>query len=97
MGFSCERFHWILTVRTVLSPQHPAVVQLNVGGHQFSTTLSTLRKHPESRLAELFSGQPKLRSDAQGRYFIDRDGSHFSAVLEFLRSEQVPSENIQEV
>ncbi|GLD65683.1 BTB/POZ domain-containing protein KCTD14-like protein [Lates japonicus] len=73
------------------------VVQLNVGGHLFSTSLSTLRKHPDSRLAELFSGQPKLRPDAQGRYFIDRDGSHFRAVLGFLRSEQLPTENIQEV
>ncbi|XP_050923289.1 BTB/POZ domain-containing protein KCTD14 isoform X1 [Lates calcarifer] len=73
------------------------VVQLNVGGHLFSTSLNTLRKHPDSRLAELFGGHPKLRPDAQGRYFIDRDGSHFGAVLGFLRSEQLPTENIQEV
>ena len=73
------------------------MVQLNVGGHLFSTSLSTLRKHPDSKLAELFGGQPKLRTDAQGRYFLDRDGSHFGAVLEFLRSEQLPTENIPEV
>ncbi|XP_069389897.1 BTB/POZ domain-containing protein KCTD14 isoform X2 [Paralichthys olivaceus] len=70
---------------------------LNVGGQLFSTSLSTLRKHPGSRLAEMFSGQPKLRTDAQGRFFIDRDGSHFGAVLEFLRSERLPTEHIQEV
>lgn len=80
-----------------LSPQHSPVVQLNVGGHLFSTSLSTLRKHPDSKLAELFSGQPKLRPDAQGRHFIDRDGSHFGAVLEFLRSGRLPTENILEV
>ncbi|XP_036070725.1 BTB/POZ domain-containing protein KCTD14 isoform X2 [Oryzias melastigma] len=56
-----------------------------------------LRKHPNSKLAELFSGQPRLRTDPQGRYFIDRDGSHFGAVLEFLRSEQLPTANILEV
>ncbi|KAM8769428.1 BTB/POZ domain-containing protein KCTD14 [Acanthopagrus schlegelii] len=78
------------------APASP-VVQLNVGGHLFTTFLSTLRKHPDSRLAELFSGQPKLRTDTQGRYFLDRDGSHFGAVLEFLRSDCVPTENIQEV
>ena len=72
-------------------------MQLNVGGHLFSTTLGQLRKHPESKLAELFTGQPKLRADAQGRFFIDRDGSHFGAVLEFLRSDRLPTENIQQV
>lgn len=80
-----------------LCPQASPVVQLNVGGHLFTTFLSTLRKHPDSKLAELFSGQPKLRTDTQGRYFLDRDGSHFGAVLEFLRSDCVPTENIQEV
>lgn len=72
-------------------------MQLNVGGHLFSTSLSTLRKHPDSKLAELFSGQPRLHTDPQGRYFIDRDGSHFGGVLDFLRSDWLPTENIQEV
>ncbi|KAG7480232.1 BTB/POZ domain-containing protein KCTD14 [Solea senegalensis] len=76
---------------------HSAVVQLNVGGHLFSTSLSTLRKHPNSKLAELFSRERKLHTDPQGRYFIDRNGSHFGAVLEFLRSEQLPTENIHEI
>ncbi|XP_047247354.1 BTB/POZ domain-containing protein KCTD14 [Girardinichthys multiradiatus] len=76
---------------------HSPVVQLNVGGHLFSSTLSTLRKHPDSKLAEMFSIQPKVSTDAQGRFFIDRDGSHFGAVLEFLRSEKLPTENIQQV
>ncbi|XP_024910861.1 BTB/POZ domain-containing protein KCTD14 isoform X2 [Cynoglossus semilaevis] len=56
-----------------------------------------LRKHPSSKLAELFSGERKPCADTQGRYFIDRDGSNFGAVLEFLRSERLPSENIQEI
>lgn len=73
------------------------MVQLNVGGHLFSTTLSTLRRPPDSKLAELFRGQPRLRTDPQGRFFIDRDGSHFGSVLEFLRSERLPTENVQEV
>lgn len=72
-------------------------MQLNVGGHLYSTSLSTLRKHPDSKLAELFSGQPKLHTDPQGRYFIDRDGRNFRAILEFLRSDLLPTENIQEV
>lgn len=73
------------------------VVQLNVGGHLYTTTLSTLRRYPDSRLAELFSGKPKLHTDAEGRFFIDRDGFHFRAILEFLRSDLLPTEDIQKV
>ncbi|KAM6945986.1 BTB/POZ domain-containing protein KCTD14 isoform 2-T2 [Aplochiton taeniatus] len=73
------------------------VVQLNIGGHLFCTSLSTLRKHPSSRLADVFNGQPKLRTDTDGRYFIDRDGTHFGAILEFLRTERLPTENVLEV
>ncbi|KAM8903509.1 BTB/POZ domain-containing protein KCTD14 isoform 2-T2 [Spinachia spinachia] len=76
---------------------HSPVVQLNVGGQMFSTSVSTLRKHPESKLAELLSRPPRARGDTQGRFFIDRDGTHFGAVLEYLRSDRLPAENIQEV
>lgn len=73
------------------------MVQLNVGGHLYTTSLGTLRKYPDSKLAELFSGQPKLPTDAEGRYFIDRDGRRFRAILEFLRSDLLPTEEIREV
>ncbi|XP_056139916.1 BTB/POZ domain-containing protein KCTD14 [Lampris incognitus] len=73
------------------------VVQLNIGGRLFCTSLNTLRKHPDSKLADMFSGQPKLRTDPEGRYFIDRDGKHFGAILEFLRTDRLPTENILEV
>lgn len=76
---------------------HSPVMQLNVGGHIFYTSLSTLRKHPDSNLAELFSIPSKLHVDTQGRYFIDRDGSHFGSILEFLRSERLPTENLREI
>lgn len=81
----------------ILFSQHSPVVQLNIGGHLYSTSLSTLKKHPDSKLAELFSGQPQLHTDEKGRYFIDRDGEHFRAILEFLRSGRPPTENIKEV
>ena len=64
----------------------------------YVTSLNTLLKNPDSKLAELFSGQASgLKTDAQGRYFIDRDGCHFGAILEFLRSDWLPKENIWEV
>ncbi|KAM9453939.1 BTB/POZ domain-containing protein KCTD14-like isoform 1-T1 [Salvelinus alpinus] len=80
-------------------PQSCSVVQLNVGGHVFTTSLSTLRKHPDSQLAFMFSSgqQPKLPTDAKGRYFIDRDGTHFGAILQFLRTQRLPTESVLEV
>lgn len=80
-----------------LSLHQSPVVRLNVGGQLFTTCLSTLRKQPDSKLAELFTGQSKPRTDAQGCLFLDRDGTHFGAVLEFLRSERLPTNNIREV
>ncbi|CAB1348846.1 unnamed protein product, partial [Coregonus sp. 'balchen'] len=76
-----------------------SVVLLNVGGHVFTTSLSTLRKHPDSQLASMFSSgqQPKLPTDAKGRYFIDRDGTHFGAILQFLRTQRLPTESVLEV
>lgn len=80
-----------------MSFQLSPVVQINVGGHLYTTSLSTLRKYPNSKLAGLFSGQPKLPTDGEGRFFIDRDGCHFRAILEFLRSDLLPKEDIKEV
>lgn len=80
-----------------MSFQLSPVVQLNVGGHLYTTSLSTLRKYPDSKLAELFSGQAKLPTDGEGRFFIDHDGSRFRSILEFLRSDLLPKEDIEEV
>lgn len=72
-------------------------MQLNIGGHVYSTTLDTLRKIPNSKLAEMFRGPPNLRTDAEGRYFLDRDGTHFGQILEYLRMQTVPIHHVQEV
>lgn len=80
-----------------MSFQLSPVVQLNVGGHLYTTLLSTLRKYPDSKLAGLFSRQSRLPTDGEGRFFIDRDGHPFRAILEFLRSDLLPKEDIEEV
>lgn len=72
-------------------------MQLNVGGQIYTTTLVTLRKVPHSKLAEMFSVPGKLVRDAQGRCFIDRNGTHFGAILEYLRSAEVPDQHLLEV
>jgi hypothetical protein len=61
-------------------------VKLNVGGSRFETTLSTLTRHPESMLAAMFSGRHEVPQDEDGYVFIDRDGTHFRAILNFLRT-----------
>jgi BTB/POZ domain len=37
-------------------------------------------------LARMFAGKLSSASDSQGRIFIDRDGSHFAIILNYLRN-----------
>lgn len=60
-------------------------IQLDVGGHFFSTTLQTLTKVRNTMLASMFSGRFELKTAEDGRYFIDRDGTHFRYILNYLR------------
>ena len=61
------------------------VVTLNVGGHKYETSILTLTKDPHSMLAAMFSGRHSLECKDDGCYFIDRDGTHFRYVLNYLR------------
>lgn len=61
-----------------MSPfKFPEVISLNVGGTYFTTRLSTLRRYEDTMLAAMFSGRHYIPRDADGRYFIDRDGAYF--------------------
>ena len=43
-------------------------------------------------LAAMFSGRHELDTDSEGRYFIDRDGTYFKYILNYLRDrKQLPS------
>ena len=63
------------------------IVKLNVGGKPFVTTVQTLAKDPNSMLAAMISGC--LFVDFQpyedGSFFIDRDGTYFRFILNYLR------------
>ncbi|XP_072016983.1 BTB/POZ domain-containing protein KCTD6-like [Amphiura filiformis] len=65
------------------------IVTLNVGGHVYTSSLSTLTKDRESMLGAMFSGEMSSRKDNQGNYVIDRDGKLFRYVLNFLRSSKL--------
>jgi len=63
-------------------------VQLDIGGTIFKTSLATLRtREPEtSLLANMFSGDGiSVEADEDGNYFIDRDGTNFRHILNYLR------------
>lgn len=68
--------------------QFPEVVPLNVGGMFFTTRLSTLRRYEDTMLAAMFSGRHYIPTDAEGRYFIDRDGTYFGYVTTLRASFQ---------
>ena len=60
-------------------------ITLDVGDHLFTTTTATLTHYPDTMLGAMFSGRHALIQDKNGTYFIDRDGTHFREILNFLR------------
>ena len=63
----------------------PSIVKLNVGGQHFTTSLQTLTRDPNSMLAAMFSGRHELET-TDGSFFIDRDGTYFRFILNYLRN-----------
>ena len=63
-----------------------STVKLNVGGQHFTTSVQTLTKDPNSMLAAMFSGRFNMKPSEDGSFFIDRDGTHFRFILNFLRT-----------
>ena len=60
-------------------------IKLDIGGQIHTTSIQTLRRDPDSMLAAMFSGRHELSKEADGSYFIDRDGTFFRYILNFLR------------
>lgn len=69
-----------------------SVVELNVGGMLFATTIDTLtHRNTDSMLTAMFSGRHRLHKDSKGIIFIDRDGTHFRHILNWLRDGVLPT------
>ena len=62
-----------------------STVKLNVGGHHFTTSIQTLTRDPDSMLAAMFSGRFEMKPSKDGTFFIDRDGTYFRFILNYLR------------
>ncbi|OPJ67134.1 potassium channel regulatory protein [Patagioenas fasciata monilis] len=65
------------------------VVVLSVGGVRFVTRASTLQQFPESRLARMLNHDDQEFKLVNGEFFVDRDGTLFSYIMDFLRTLQV--------
>lgn len=66
------------------------IVELNVGGSTYTTTLTTLNSYTESMLCRMVSnGNLSNATDTKERIFIDRDGPLFRYILNFLRDKQL--------
>ena len=66
-----------------------STVKLNVGGQYFTTSIQTLRKDPNSMLAAMFSGKFNTKPSEDGSFFIDRDGTYFRFILNYLRNDEL--------
>ena len=67
------------------SMQLSTKVNLNVGGQHFTTIVQTLTKDPDSMLGAMFSGRFPMKPSEDGTFFIDRDGTYFRYILNYLR------------
>ncbi|OCT95966.1 putative potassium channel regulatory protein [Xenopus laevis] len=65
------------------------LVNVNVGGMKFSTLPATLRRFPDSRLARMLDNSDREIRFLNGHFFIDRDGSLFSYILDYVRTSQL--------
>ncbi|KAK2950405.1 putative BTB/POZ domain containing protein [Blattamonas nauphoetae] len=68
-----------------------SIIELNVGGQIFPTLVTTLTHHQQSRLARIVTGSEIVPRDPEGRFFLDRTPAVFEKVLDYLRTDQLPS------
>eukprot|EP01061_Rhynchopus_euleeides_P004423 TRINITY_DN13687_c0_g2_i1.p1 TRINITY_DN13687_c0_g2~~TRINITY_DN13687_c0_g2_i1.p1 ORF type:complete len:437 (+),score=168.70 TRINITY_DN13687_c0_g2_i1:138-1448(+) len=62
------------------------VLELNVGGTEVTTFLSTLTKYENTFFSALFSGRYPVTHDSKGRIVIDRPAKPFLTILDWLRT-----------
>ncbi|CAF0928950.1 unnamed protein product [Adineta steineri] len=83
------------TETTTTTTNHLDVVELNVGGVTYATTLGTLQQaEPDSPLAivstlKVAEIKTIFGRDSKNRIFIDRDGVLFRYVLDYLRNQKL--------
>ena len=80
-------------VESFITNPETSLIELNIGGQIYTSTLFTLTKDSDSLLGMVFSPSDDksipLLKDPRGRYFIDRDGQLFRFVLDYLRNDKL--------
>jgi hypothetical protein len=86
-GATEETKKWEAEKTALAGVQHfEPIVKLDVGGVRVTTSLTTLRRFPDTMIGCMFSGRHALPKGEDGYIFMDRDGTHFRHILNFLRS-----------
>lgn len=68
-------------------------VILDVGGDKYTTSVDTLTREKDTFFTALFSRQWQLERDPKDdSIFIDRNGKLFTHILEYLRTDLVPDD-----
>lgn len=67
-----------------MPPTSSEIVRLNVGGHLYTTTKSTLNKYQSLALISILKN-----CDREGNVVVDRDGRMFEYILGFLRTDKL--------
>jgi hypothetical protein len=80
-----QRFAEELVRMHTINKMQETRVKLNIGGNVFMTSTLTLTMESDSMLAAMFSGRHALKPEDDGSYFLDRDGTHFRYILNYLR------------
>ena len=65
------------------------IVELNIGGITYTTKKSTLCSYKTSYFYYLFSEKGNMVKDKNGKIFIDRDGTTFKYLLNWLRDSSI--------
>lgn len=77
-----ESLEGLLRVKGSSVPNH---VKLNVGGEIIKTSVDTLTNEKHTYFSVLLSEAVNKAPDADGEYFIDRDGGNMRIILNYLR------------
>lgn len=70
------------------SEKYPDIVNINVGGTIFITTMKTLRSVPDTRLSGISVNSLEFIPD-QNIYFFDRNPELFHSVLDLYRTSEL--------
>ncbi|EGG20238.1 hypothetical protein DFA_07360 [Cavenderia fasciculata] len=84
---SLEETKKVIDVSLISDP-----ITLNIGGIKFQTSKATLTRIKASYFDVMLSGQVDIKSttnDQSNTFFIDRDGTHFRYILNYLRDDDL--------